>query len=245
MPRCTSLITALGLLGLAACVENADESVVILRNTIPETGCVVDGSGDSFRGAGIIEVGSAQGYVFTPLVQNFSVVNNDDELQRIAFIQGATVDIRFADPNLFDDATESQFRSEGLTHFRAPFAASVEPGGTATMLFEIVPEPLLDELESVLPDSDPNSSVLLLITIRVDGTIGSGDFESPAYEYSVEVCRGCLINDLGACSALASSFVPTNLGNACNAVQDATVDCCSEDGSFVCPAVGTAGATAQ
>lgn len=225
-------------LGLAACVDGSDENIVILQNQVPEPGCVIPGSQDTaFIGSGIIEAGSQLGYRFNPLLKNFADTENATQ-QDIAFVQGATVDIDVVSGE-FDAATLAEFRADGLTHFRVPFAASIEPNETTSLSFEIVPQDLLERLQQELPTDDPTDHALLIITVRVDGRVGSSGFETQAFEYPVEVCNGCLTNVLGACSTIETSFMPVNTGGECNPVQDATVDCCSTSDGLVCPAVGT------
>lgn len=240
MARSPHLISALGLLGLGlgACADNSDSIVVILQNNAPGAGCVVGGDvSEMYIGSGLIEASSLQGYVFTPVLQNFSVDEGTGGSGQIAILHGATVDISFYDPDLFDDATVADFRTEGLTHFRVPYSGMIEPGGTASMVFEIVPADLLAEIQPLL--DEPNERVLLNVGVSVDGAINSGSFETKVFNYPVEVCDGCLGSVVADCSALPMDYVPTRTGGACNGLQDSVVECCQSGSDLVCPAVGT------
>jgi hypothetical protein len=221
----------------AGCVGSGDETVVILQDQAPQAGCVVAaGIGSTFIGSGLIDTASAQGYVFTPIAQNFATATAENEHQHIAFVTGADVDISFA-----DDTLTSKYAKDGVTRFEVPYAAMIAPGGTASMAFEIVPHSLINQLGAEL--SAPSDRVLLLVDVQLVGTLNNGDFNSQTFRFPVEVCSGCLAQSVGACSSLSTSFMPVNEGGNCNPLQDAPVDCCSNDtGGFVCPAVGTGAA---
>lgn len=242
MARSTFALSSLALLGLGACVDNADDRVTILQNQNPSSGCSVPAAPtETFVATGLIEGSSVEGYVFTPVVKNYSTLNAEgtDEQQKIAFIHGATVDIAFLNEDLFDDATIDQFRADGLTHFRVPYSGMIAPGGTTSMIFEIVPSDLLNQIAEVLPDDDPSERALLLVSVSIDGALGAGDFETATFQFPVEVCNFCLANVVASCSALPEDFSPEQLGGSCNAAQDTIVDCCSNGTSTVCPAQGT------
>lgn len=242
MARSTFALSSLALLGLGACVDNADDRVTILQNQTPGAGCVVSATPtESFVATGLIEGNSAAGYVFTPVLKNYSTLNAEgsDEQQKIAFIHGATVDIEFLDDDLFTDAQIDEFRAEGWTHFRVPYSGMISPGGTTSMIFEIVPADLLNAIADVLPTDDPGTRALLLAHVSVDGALGAGDFETAAYSFPVEVCNFCLANVVASCSALPMSYSPEFIGGACNPAQDQVVDCCLNGDTAVCPAIGT------
>jgi len=237
MARCTLLLSALGLLGLGGCVDNGDAIVVILQNQVPSSGCSVPGTPTpDYQATGLIEGSSPIGYVFTPVLQNFSVGDGTDDPQHIAQIHGATVDVRFVQPSdLFDSATLSRFRSDGLTHFRVLYSGPIDAGGTASMAFEIVPAELLHEISAMLPSDDPSVRAQLVVDVSVDGSLGPADFQTKQYNYPIEVCNGCLITDVGLCSDLSAGFSPDK-GGACNPFQDAPVECCVDGTTTVCPA---------
>jgi hypothetical protein len=242
-------VVAAGLI-MAACVDNGDSTVVILQNQVPGEACTVSGSEtDTFISAGVIDARSTSGYVFTPLVKNFATAEAGQERLRIAFVEGARVEITFLqDPDLFTETQLTAFREAGLTRFEVPMTGPIDPEGTSSFVFEIVPPELLAQIAEKLPFTDngfDRTSTLLQVAIRLVGSLGDDSFESQLYRYPVDVCVDCLINDLGACNALATSFVPTNTGGACNTAQDYTVDCCSDDTGLVCPAVGTMPSAAQ
>lgn len=220
---------ALPLLLAGACVSsNVDSAVVILNNEAVTGECVATGSsGASFLSSGIIDVagaGSDVGYVLTPVVQNFATGGTGDGDQlRIAFVHGARIDIHFNDP-----AQESALYPGPLTRFEVPLAASIDPGGTIGLVFEIVPADLLPML---------NDGELLLVDVKIFGELGGSSFESANFRYPVEVCNGCTVQDVGDCAAFPGTGEGTPHG--CNPYQDFTVQCCTSDTVLVCPAEGT------
>jgi hypothetical protein len=213
--------------GLAGCVSNdADANVVILRNQAMTESCSAGADPSAaFYSSGTIDLNSPSGYLFSPIVQNFAMDVEGTSL-RIAFVQGARVDIRFAD-SARDEALAGQ---DGLTRFQVPLSGSIEAGGTIGLIFEIVPA----ELFAQLVDND-----LLLVDVRIFGQMGGDGFESAVFRYPVEVCDGCLVEDLGSCSLLDTGFV--GAGHPCGVFQDQVTQCCDGTTGPVCPAVGTGG----
>jgi|RhiMetdeSRZDD1v2_1073273.scaffolds.fasta_scaffold168628_2 hypothetical protein len=221
-------------LGLVGCVdEGADATVVILQNQVPEEGCVIPGSpSDLYSSSGRIDLRAPTGYLLTPVAINNATSVEGNETARMAFVEGAYVDLHFADPDL-----ESALAGTPETRLEIPFSARIDPdGGTSGMAFEAIPRSLFDQLAD-------RSSTLIYIEARLFGELGGSGFESKTWRFPVEVCDGCTVIDFGACAALPTSFSPTHTGNACNPYQDNAVDCCTTStGALVCPAVGTAAA---
>lgn len=237
-----SLFLVAAGLGMAACVDDGDATVLIIQNQAPDAECVVAGSPtESFVSAGVIDASSNRGYVFTPVVQNFATAIEGQEQLRIAFVEGARVEIAFVeDPELFTATELAAFRTEGLTRFSVPMSGPIDPGATSSFKFEIVPPELLAEIAPLLDPNDlASDSTLLQVSVRLYGSLSGGGFETQVFRYPVDVCLGCLSNDLGACSSLSTDFTPTNTGGSCNAAQDEPVDCCVNGATLVCPAVGT------
>jgi hypothetical protein len=238
-----ALVLAVGSAGSLAlgtgCVDDsADGSLVILNNQVPGDGCVISGSATgTFIPAGVIDTFADFGYVFTPVVQNFSSTEiSGTDPQRRVFVEGANVDIHFETTNVFDDAELAMFEDEGLTRFRVPFSGSIAPNeGTAGFAFEALPKELLDAIRE-----KTDGRVLTILDIQIVGKQGGGTVKSQVFHYPVTVCTGCLVRDVGACSGLPEGFIAAQ-GGACNPAQDAIVDCCEASGSRICPATGISG----
>jgi len=226
MPRYHLVLVTLGLAGCVG--ENADSTVVILQNQRPGEDCVIPATlGESYVSSGRIDDESRRGYVLTPVAQNNATSVEGQETQRMAFVEGARIDLHFP-----DQALEDSLAGRDDTRFEVPFAMRIDPdGGTASVGFEALPTSVIDQL---------SDGELVYIDVKLFGNIGGGDFESQTWRYPVEVCDDCIVFDFGPCSSLPTTFVPTNTGNACNPYQDDFVDCCRDPaGGLVCPAVGT------
>lgn len=239
-PSLTRTLVFLGAASLAACVDSgADAPMRILGNVVPEAGCAVDSSSNLYNDDGVIEVGATQGYVFTPAVVN-DVVISDGELvgPKIIYVEGARVAISFYDTVRFPAATTDAWAQQGLLEFRVPTSGVIEPGGGASAFsFEVVPPELITAIGGVL-GAERGTRTTLDVHVQMFGTKGGGDVESNVFRYPVQVCVGCLHNDLGACATLSDSVDVRN-GGSCNYVQDGMIDCC--DNYSVCPAAPPTG----
>src|SRR5688572_25789969 len=82
---------------IGACApDDADVRVLILHNQSSGSGgdCVLEPNESSFVGFGVIDTNSQLGYVFTPLLKNFSSIpEGGSETQRLFFMEGADVSI--------------------------------------------------------------------------------------------------------------------------------------------------------
>jgi hypothetical protein len=234
-------LAAAVLAPLAACVnDDADAPMVILRNVVPTSGCVIDPENAVFITSGRIqstldEGRFSSGYLFTPSVRN-DLVLFEGELAtpKTIFLRNARVLIDFADPTLFTAEELAAFQERGLTRFMVPLSGSLEPGGgTVGLAFEIVPRQLLDAIGAKLTGVE---TALLDVQVQITGKRAGGDAESNIFHYPVEVCLSCLDNFVGECASLPEGFQPST-GGACNSAQDVGVDCCTDEvGQFVCPA---------
>jgi hypothetical protein len=223
--RRTTLVTAFlsSLVALAGACTDGGESLIILQNQAPGTGCQISASaGSDFISRGEIEVASPVGYLFTPLVR--SLVNETQSSQRLVVVQGADVDITLPDGVTVDPA---------LLSFSQRFSGTITAGGDTSFAFEIVPRPLLEALAGTV---SPDRTVQLIARVSVFGTLDGGDVKSVPFDYPVDVCEGCLVVNNGSCSALSGEFVPRT-GNDCNPFQDQVVDCCDDGTGLICPAV--------
>lgn len=237
MSRLALALALSASLAASACVDGgSDASMVILRNLAPGDGCVLDPSSDVAFTNGVIQIDSSAGYLFTPLVRNDLVtVEGEIVTRKTIFVEGARVTIDFYDTTLFTADEIATFQAEGLTRFQAPTSSSISPnGGTHSFNFEIVPPELLAELDAKLP-LDARSTVLN-VSVQMVGYINGDEITSNVFRYPVEVCRDCLVTNVGACAGIDPGVdYPT--GGACNPVQDGTLACCTAtDGSLVCPA---------
>src|SRR5438552_3556124 len=77
-------------------------------------------------------------------------------------------------------------------------------------------------------DTDP---VTMTVSLQMIGDSNHNTLKSNTMKYTINLCYGCLQNNVGPCCAAA-----VNAG-LCSPAQDAPIDCCSNDGvHFTCPA---------
>lgn len=230
-PKTLMLAAALGALA-SGCVSNdADSGMRILFNAAAGDACLVDGSTDTFIGSGTIDSASGIGYVFTPVVIN-DIVTLEGELTgpKTIYIEGANVDIAFYDSDTF---SASDFQGS-LLSFAVPTSGSIGPnGGRSGFAFEIVPPELLAAMHPTIVEL-PSGVTTLDVRVQMFGTRGGGEITSQTFRYPVQVCAGCLVEDVGACALLDPSFEAAT-GGTCNPAQDAILECC--DNFMVCPAM--------
>jgi hypothetical protein len=214
-----------------ACTADGAESMQIIRNQLPGEGCEISTTeSGAYQPRGRIDVSSVNGYRFTPLVKSFAVIPENENTLRRIFVEGANVDIVFQGSN----QPTLGAGLENSINFRAPFSGSIEAGGSTAFDFDIVTRELLADL---VDDVTPESPVQIQASITVVGELDGDGIESNTFKYPVEVCDGCMTNQLGPCLGL-SDEVEYSTGGVCNTKQDGALDCCTaEDGSLTCPAV--------
>ena len=226
MHTCTASSSMLLLFSLATgCVAgNEDSPVAILYNQQPGADCTIS---SSETGAaiirGTIDTTSPAGYLLTPVVKNFAETSDFINVgQRIAYLEGAVIRVNQGGSSLAD--------------FTTTFGAVVEPdGGSTGLLFELVPQQIIEGLRGSL---GPDQRTTLNTTTELFGSLGGSSLETKQFSYTIDVCNGCLINDVGPCSTFSGEV--NNEGGKCNPLQDTSlVDCCTEGGALVCPALTT------
>ena len=255
LPRTSTTLSilALGLgvtVGLSSCVDdNADSALIILRAVTPDASCMFSATDSAFLPSGIIQADSVGGYLIGPEVRNdLTLLDGEAMTPKTVFVNGAEIEIRFYDEDLFDAATQAELTATGVTRFFAPFTGAVDPnGGTAVFPFEAVPDDLLRRIGAALPAvsaADPRPSTLLDVRIRMTGTRGGSSLESNLFRFPVEVCANCARDILGPCDAIPPNAM-IRTGGACRPLQDGVTTCCTGadpdgvgpmTGPLVCPA---------
>lgn len=232
------LASAITALALGGCVDNnADSGLTLLRNIAPSSGCVLAADSTDFRSSGRIQSDSGRGYLFTPIARNdLEIADGEPTSQKTVFVEGAHVTVGFYDADLFTSDEQAQFREDALTRFAVPTSGAIDPGGgTATFGFEIVPAELIELIDAKLTDTQP--SQLLDVTVELYGSRAGSSIESNTFRYPVEVCKGCVVENVGRCVDLPTDFAG-GTGGACNALQDGVLACCTgPNNEDVCPAV--------
>lgn len=229
----SAAIAIAALTALAGCADGGDESLLILRNAVPNAGCELDPNTSRFISSGLIDTDAELGYIFTPIVE--SLVTEQMGAERTVFLSGANVDIRFQG-DIFSDAELASLNEQAITSFSQSFASSLSPGDRIAVGFTIVPKRLLDEMAGKLAAGERTT---VFADVSILGTVGGGAVESNTFTYPVDVCNGCTQNVIADCSALPAGFEARE-GGTCQLLQDGIVDCCTSDGALICPAVASA-----
>ncbi len=216
-------------IGLSACVD-AGATIQVLRNQQPEDGCSVPASkASTFLPRGRIEATADAGYLFTPLVENVAV--SSDQAARTVFVDGANIDLVFTGGH-FSEAEIAALGDE-LTHFRQSFSGSIPAGTVASFAFEVISKDVLEALEAKLDDGDFEQ---VIAEVQIVGSIDGSTVKSNVFNYPIDVCKGCLVTDLGLCTDIGDQEI--NSGGVCQDQQDAPLDCCTKsNGDVICPAV--------
>lgn len=229
------------VLALGACVpDSGDEGLVILKNVAPGEGCSVLSQET--------EVGVTHGALSSVFVTQYQFIAQlkskitaleGQEDQRIVFTTGANVDLTFPDSTFFSDAELDQMKTDGVTHFKSLFAASVFPnGGVADAGFDITTPALYDRIYAKAPHAKvvggERFSLEVVATIKVIGTMGGDEVTSQPFAFPLSISNDRVISVAGTCPLAAGTEL--SLGNGCGRYQDVAVTCCSSGTDVVCPA---------
>lgn len=94
-------------------------------------------------------------------------------------------------------------------------------GGSAGIGFPVMDAAEVGAVAGLVSVGKP---IDLEVTITVHGSFsGGGDVETQAFTFPIQVCKGCLITDAGACPVTGSTT-----GDPCNPAQDFPITCCHE-----------------
>ena len=229
-------------IALAAC-GRVPGQFEILNDQVPVTsngGCSIPVDPTVYQGEGTLDLSIVRGdflsaYFVFPLIENnlpASPSNTSIDPNEIQ-LSGFQIDIApiGAPP---PSSIQSVFTNAGtLVHYQIPWSGGIKSGG-GQLSASVAAFPV--ELAQALLaaggiGADP--SVTVDLTIEALGTTNSGShMQSDPFHFPVSLCSGCLVANVAPCPYAAA---PTNLGNSCNPAQDMPVDCCTDNGSLICP----------
>jgi hypothetical protein len=277
--RLFALAIPLGVfLSLAACkVDDGPTGLLIRQDQYLEPGgsenCVLSATAtEQQRVEGTLDVTipdvSRNGYLFYPLVENqlgpftgvastgtASPAEEKNSIMLKAFHVSLSVENRdsFSWP---DDCSGD---------FDYPVATQVlPPGGTVSAFVKLIrpcnAKALFDAMNAEWNASESANAMVVNARIRAKGHLGSGNIESPPFDFMVTACFGCLQSGYTQTQAAAFQFpniakcsdLDANpyLGEPCNSAQDQLILCCADSfdaqgqaTSIHCPApsAGTSG----
>ncbi len=232
----TTAATLLGAFAVLAGCTNAGSPIFILQNQVPDEGCVISSSTSAdFNPRGRIDVNAGAGYLFTPVVEN--VADQGDGAQGVVFVEGADIELTL-EKGLLDAAVYDEAVSKNLIKFSKRFSGAIQPdGGTTSFAFTVIPDQLMTDYVAARLADDGSQLTEVKVGVSIFGNMNGGDVSTPTFNFWVDLCNGCMKQNVGACTDLSSGFEPLT-GGECVTLQDVPLECCTAtDSSEVCPAV--------
>lgn len=212
--RLASLSAALAA-AAPACTTDGGASFYIVQNQVPSEGCQISADvGSGFLSRGVVEGDLAHGYLFTPVVQSLYGESENPDVNGTIQVQGADVSLSFPSGELDDIPT-----------FRQMFSMAIQPGGTSSVGFDIIPGAYLADIAAAIPGD--SGVIAVQAKIEMFGSADGRDVDAEPYYYNVDVCRGCLATFYGPCAELPDG-ITFDQGGVCDIFQDAPVDCCMD-----------------
>jgi hypothetical protein len=218
-----------GILSSDACTAPNEQTLVIAAVFPPAPGSTggTCGVGGSEIASGLLDVTLAQGfhsgYLLFPSALNKQISNAS--FNRGIETNQIIIDTARIDITLFGGAT----LSSDCTSFDENVYAYVRPAEEVSVPVQLIPSACVAKLNA--PDGSSAQ-----VSMQFIGTSNNNTVKSNTMKFTVNLCKGCLQNNVGACCAAAA-----NVG-LCNPGQDAPIDCCTNGaGATVCPAAMVAG----
>jgi hypothetical protein len=218
---------------LTACTQQG-ASLVIIQAQLPDQGCAISGMRKTtYLPIGRIDIHSQTGYLFSGIAENLAepLMNTTS---RSVVLTGAAVNLNL--DAFMTIADQSALRDAGELSFTRPFSGLVDAQATTGIGFEIVS---IAVIQAVAQTLGPNTGETALIQthITLNGTISGGGVKSPDFDFPVEVCNGCMINNLGPCPPPSGTMPSQGYPCGSNDLQDVPIDCCTNPtGPPTCPA---------
>jgi hypothetical protein len=217
---------------VAACATDGGESIIVLKNVVPGTGCTFTASeSEGFVTHGTLDITADAPYLFAGQMKSRIILNADptgtgttaDTDAKTIFLRSANIDLAFP-------GTMPAGLPADLTHFKKLFSAVLRPAAITDATFELIPA----DLAKAILATNPTSNIEVEATFTVIGDLGGSSVSSQPFVFPVTLGAGINRNNLGACPAPKGTVPRT--GNVCNAAQDGIVDCCTTGTTLTCPA---------
>ncbi|MCA9664481.1 MAG: hypothetical protein KC503_02800 [Myxococcales bacterium] len=219
----------------SGCVD--DHSLFIVQNQVPDNTCTVStGANALFRPSGLLDVSLGRGYTLYPLVRSTilsSQATNAAQPETNSFmLREFRVKLDISD--LPAEATGNL--PANVTNFSVPTSGLLAPNTPerATAV-KIIPDSLVQNVTIPAQASPIIVATVQAIAVRL-GT--SSEIEGAEFVYAVELCNGCLVQNVTPCPLDANvdpADVPKYTTNACGLPQDEPLACCGVgSGSLRC-----------
>lgn len=230
----SSLCAATLVAGFAACAQDGGDKTILITNNqaAPVDMCLLMPiETGPFRSSGTFDVLAPGGYLMLPQIKNLASSNGGTlTANRTFFAEGFR--IALSSPN-----AETQAAIAAISNYSIPKGFTVPPDDSLFVSsLQLLPANVISAIAGTVTG---NNRVSITAKVELVGKAGGDQVTSNSFDFPIEICRGCLVRDLGPCDMLDSTFMPTVKGNSCNPGQDEPVQCCTAGGGSVCPAIGT------
>lgn len=212
------LVASIGALLLAASTLGGCVDERAFYMTLAASAC--DSSGRT-PARGILDVNGKVGYRIYPNLQNdlTATAGSQPERNRLV-LRRFEVDIDVS--GLGPDAA-ARVRAQSPLSFDLEATAVIQPASSVSLSgVPIIADSLIASLE--FPTNI--SPVVIVSKIRAVADHNGAEIKSVELSFPVELCRGCLITDLGACADLKQPSQGASVTNECGLPQDTRVGCC-------------------
>jgi hypothetical protein len=223
--------------------EQGDESFIILQIQAPPTGegqCAFTPD----RTAGFISRGiadlNAPVYTAAPLFESRIVAPAGRESLRTIALQGANISLEVTEATVIDRQTreETTVGAPFTVQHQQLFSASLPPnGGLAVANVDLIDFRTMADIQAMTLEVKDSRDVDVLLQVVATMTV-FGDYygerlDTTPFQFPVTLTNTQRVV-LGTCP-LPEQFPVPEVDNACSALQDTSVFCCSnDDGTLAC-----------
>jgi hypothetical protein len=242
-PRRLALIAAVWGWAFAGC-GRVPGQFEIVNDQVPQPGCLIGVNDTVYSGSGLLDLSlvfdnAETAYAIFPLMKNNLEATgpgpdtNQIVLTSFAVDISTIGDVPDAIASLFS-TLEADPSGHRLLHYQQPWSGSISSGGGKLSAFVTAFPVELAHRISATQQIGLSPSLTVDLKIRAFGRTTTRDMESDPFDFPVSVCSGCLVANVQACPYTTA---PKNTGNDCNISQDAPIDCCTQNGTLVCPPI--------
>lgn len=225
--RSALLLLALFASGSVGCVNNdASLSILQMQDVSEATSCTATSAVGVGLSRGIFDVhfsNGFQGYLGFPIVRNNETSrmpsSDSPQLNSIQLL-GANVSLSFTDAT-----AESKVPVADRKFFWASAGGRLDPSDTGPLPIEVVPIDVITALKLGTND-------LVTVTAKIEpvGMQTSDRLVGGPIYFPVDICNGCLGQDLGACPLPAGTVATAT----CFPAQDVSATCCESSTELLC-----------
>jgi hypothetical protein len=203
------------------CAADNPNSMIILGNTAPGAMCTFSASESGpFLFHGVLDLNRASSYVVVPTVfSGQQIMAGEPQTAGIITFSGAHVEI--SGVNSQDSLTVVEaLGADNTVRDPEDCAGAVDPnGGLGICSVTVLDVGQVAALNGIVGDQ----IVPIRATIQVQGEVRGNTVESNTFQYQIDICRGCLIDE----RAVPCMDIMAELGDsACMLGQDRPAICC-------------------